>query len=432
MSDPVTQTISAYDKTTQAYATTWFHDPVMEPALDRFVSLIETPGHVLDTGCGPGRDVLFLQKRGVEAVGIDLCVGMIEEARKRVPNAVFRRMDLRSIKYPPEVFTGIWSCASFQHLPLEEAISSLREFNRVLKAKGILGISVEEGRGQGFDTLGRFHQFYSATEICNLIQDAGFQILDISSSCSSKEINGQLRTKNWLMIFARKSDSSFIDTNSTELDCFFCPESRLELPSKIGLPGPASILWGDENLYLIPDIAPLVEGHLLLITTNHYICVGACPPKLVSAIEFAQQQIRSLFQSAYSESTVFFEHGPARSRAAGSCIDHAHWHCLPISLSLRKAMDQLLKSGRAASAESLSHLYLAGESYLYLEEGNQDRYVFPVDVVPSQFFRQLVTTLTGGKDWDWQTSCRRTESKDKHVRTLARLLPLADTLLLTS
>jgi hypothetical protein len=152
----------------------------------------------------------------------------------------------------------------------------------------------------------------------------------------------------------------------------------------------------------------------------------------VSAIEFAQQQIRSLFQSAYSEATVFFEHGPARSRAAGSCIDHAHWHCLPISLSLKKAMDQLLKSGRAASAESLSHLYLAGESYLYLEEGNQDRYVFPVDVVPSQFFRQLVTTLTGGKDWDWQTSCRRTESKDKHVRTLERLLPLADTLLLTS
>lgn len=432
MSDAVAQTILAYQGIAAGYATTWFHDPVMEPILERFLSLIETPGHVMDAGCGPGRDVLFLQKRGIEVVGIDLCIGMIQEARKRVPNAVFRRMDLRSIKYPPEVFTGIWACASLQHLPLQEAIGSLREFNRVLKAKGVLGISVEEGQGEGFDTLGRFHQFYSATEICNLIQDAGFQILDISSSRSSKEINGQHHIKDWLLIVARKSDGSFIDTNDAELNCVFCPESRLELPTKIGLPGAASILWGDENLYLIPDIAPLVEGHLLLITTNHYICVGACPPKLVSAIESAQQQIRSLFQSAYSESTVFFEHGPARSRAAGSCIDHAHWHCLPISLSLKKAMDQFLKSGQAASAESLSHLYLAGQSYLYMEEGNQDGYVFPVDVVPSQFFRQLITTLSGGQDWDWQTSCRRAESKDKHLLTLKRLLPLADTLLLTS
>lgn len=40
-------------------------------------------GHVLDIGCGPGADVLWLQERGTRVTGIDLSAGAIAVARRR-------------------------------------------------------------------------------------------------------------------------------------------------------------------------------------------------------------------------------------------------------------------------------------------------------------------------------------------------------------
>lgn len=40
-------------------------------------------GHVLDVGCGVGPDVLWFQRRGIRATGIDTSAGAVEVARKR-------------------------------------------------------------------------------------------------------------------------------------------------------------------------------------------------------------------------------------------------------------------------------------------------------------------------------------------------------------
>ena len=58
---------------------------------------------------------LCLQRSGSEVLGIDLSSGMLNEARRRVPNTIFRKMDLRSPQFPPNSIGGIWACAS---LPL--------------------------------------------------------------------------------------------------------------------------------------------------------------------------------------------------------------------------------------------------------------------------------------------------------------------------
>lgn len=429
MSDPVSRTILAYDRIARAYGATWFDDPVMEPMLDRFLSLVGAPGGVLDAGCGAGRDVLAMAKRGMEAVGIDLSTAMIEEAKERVPDRVFRRMDMRSLKYPPETFAGVWACASIHHLPLLHAARSLREFERVLKPGGILSLSVEEGQGEYFDSMGRFRRFYTTTEICKLVKEAGFQIIEVRSSLSDKATSGEGCPKKWLLILAKKSNASSVFTDSeTTHDCVFCSASRFQSRSEIGIPGSGSILWGDQNLYVISDIAPLVEGHLLIVTTRHYVCVGACPEKLIRAVHSAQEQIRGLFQDAYCESAVFLEHGPARRKQAGACIDHAHLHCLPMSFRVKDAVEKLLGPGQATSADTLRQLYLAGQSYLNIENGEEDACVIPVDVIPSQFFRQVVTSLLGCGTWRWQMSCRLAETKERHRLALKKLLPLADAL----
>lgn len=428
MSNPVSQTILAYDEIAKAYAATWFDDPVMEPILDRFLEFIES-GDVLDAGCGPGRDILAMAKRGVESVGIDLCAPMIAEAWSRVPDGIFRQMDMRKLKYPPETFAGVWACASIHHLPLGDAAQSLKEFARVLKPEGVLCLTVEEGQGECFDSLGRLRHFYSATEICELINKAGFQIVEVSSSHSSKATFGEGRLKKWLLILARKPIASPIYTDGlARCDCVFCPASRFHLSAKIGVPGHGAILWGDESLYIIPDIAPLVEGHLLMVTTPHHICVGACPEQLFQAIHATRHCVQRLFQEAYSQGVVFFEHGPARHREAGACIDHAHLHCLPVSLPVKETIEQLLGSGQPASLDTLRRLHLAGQSYLYVEEERENGWAYSVDAIPSQYFRQIITSLLGQESWQWQTSRNLVETKQRYRFTLNRLLPLADAL----
>src|ERR1700731_764955 len=95
----VRRTIKAYDEIAATYAATWFDDPVMEPLLGRFYRLLEVPRTVLDAGCGPGRDVLALNNRGCDVVGIDLSLGMVAQARNRVRDQVFRGMDMRSLRF---------------------------------------------------------------------------------------------------------------------------------------------------------------------------------------------------------------------------------------------------------------------------------------------------------------------------------------------
>jgi len=52
-----------------------------EPAERKMLRLAR--GRVLDVGCGPGRVLLELQRRGFEAVGIDTSPGVVEVARLR-------------------------------------------------------------------------------------------------------------------------------------------------------------------------------------------------------------------------------------------------------------------------------------------------------------------------------------------------------------
>ncbi len=57
----------------------WFApvDPVDEAVLDR------AHGPVLDVGCGPGRHVVALRERGVDALGIDISPAFLTVARTR-------------------------------------------------------------------------------------------------------------------------------------------------------------------------------------------------------------------------------------------------------------------------------------------------------------------------------------------------------------
>lgn len=59
-------------------------------------------GPVLDVGCGPGRHLLALARRGVPAVGVDIAAAAVQHARRRGTRAVVASV------FDPLPGTGVW------------------------------------------------------------------------------------------------------------------------------------------------------------------------------------------------------------------------------------------------------------------------------------------------------------------------------------
>lgn len=214
-----------------------------------------------------------------------------------------------------------------------------------------------------------------------------------------------------------------------EPDCVFCPPLRFRLNRIAGLPGAAAVLGGDDAFFVIPDLAPVAEGHLLLVAAGHRLCAGA-----LTAAEWARAErwlawVSHLYRAAYGTTGLLvFEHGPARPQEAGACVDHLHLHLLPGAPPLARALDRSGLTGVAAGIATVRALHSAGRSYLWVGD-----VVYPVDRPRAQVLRwaALAAGAPGGATgpapaWRWQESFGLPESRRRFLATLGALLPAAD------
>jgi ubiquinone/menaquinone biosynthesis C-methylase UbiE len=201
MYDPVLRTIAAYDAVAAEYARINECNFVQKD-LDFFVENLAGKS-VLDAGCGHGRDARFFSDAGLEVTGIDLSERLLKIAVAKAPKAKFLIMDMRQLTFPDRNFDGIWSCASFLHIPKKSAGQALEEFRRVLKPAGLLYVSVKEGDGERFVKAPeygqeeRFYTFYSREDIVRLVESAGFELFaESGDSNPGKKVS-------WINVFAK-------------------------------------------------------------------------------------------------------------------------------------------------------------------------------------------------------------------------------------
>lgn len=180
----VDKTIASYDRVAFGYAQHYYSRDLMVEFRDDFCQHIPNGGLVLDAGCGPGHDSKLLVGKGYGVVGVDLSSGMVEEARRRVPEAAFVRADIRwDVKSLGRRFDGIWCCASLLHIPRDDAASTLRGLWGVANAGAPLFVSVMKGSGDVFRTedrpfgrVDRYFVWYSCEHLKRLISSAGFDV----------------------------------------------------------------------------------------------------------------------------------------------------------------------------------------------------------------------------------------------------------------
>ena len=94
---------------------------------------------VLDVGCGTGRHVIELSKKGYSCFGVDVSSAMIKKARENAPEIGFECMNMKNIKLHRK-FDAIFSVDSaFCYMKSnDDCLQALASMRKLLNSDGIL------------------------------------------------------------------------------------------------------------------------------------------------------------------------------------------------------------------------------------------------------------------------------------------------------
>lgn len=102
------------------------------------------PYHILDLGCGPGRDLKTFKSLGHQATGVDGSQRFVEMARAYSGCTVWRQ-DFVQLELPAAGFDGIYANASLFHVPSAALPKVLDDLYAALKPGGVLFSSNPRG-----------------------------------------------------------------------------------------------------------------------------------------------------------------------------------------------------------------------------------------------------------------------------------------------
>jgi ubiquinone/menaquinone biosynthesis C-methylase UbiE len=183
----VRRTQLTYDRIAADFAAIYAAMPPNLAALaDRLAQYIGPQGIIADIGCGHGRDTAWLERTNRLVIGFDLSFQMLLQA-KTITRGNLVQMDMQHPAVPSASFDGIWCCASLLHLPKLQAATTLFEFRRIIRAKGMLILSIQEGDSEGWswserDRVERYFARYQIPEMSSLLSRAGYAIHEQSTS----------------------------------------------------------------------------------------------------------------------------------------------------------------------------------------------------------------------------------------------------------
>lgn len=111
-----------------------------------FIERLPPGAHILDAGCGSGRDSLAFLRLGFRVTAMDASAELARRAEALLGQPVlvlrFQELDFE------EAFDGIWANASLLHVPRAEIDDVLERLIRALKPGGILYVSFKQGPGE--------------------------------------------------------------------------------------------------------------------------------------------------------------------------------------------------------------------------------------------------------------------------------------------
>ena len=168
----------------------------MSKVIARFLAYLPKGSHILDAGCGSGRDTKTFLSMNYQVTAFDaskpLCTLASTYTGIKVANTTF-------IEFTSDnSFDGIWACASLLHVPRDQLTKTLSHLSQYLKPNGYFYCSFKLGNEET-ESDNRLFNNQNETSILKYITE-NMEVVDIWTSDDNTKI---LRQQKWLNIILR-------------------------------------------------------------------------------------------------------------------------------------------------------------------------------------------------------------------------------------
>ena len=185
-------TINFYNEHVEDFAQDTIEAKMTE-VQDRFIKHLAIGSHILDLGCGSGRDSLLFLNRGFIITALDGSKELCNSASKLIGQDVICKT-FDEINYEEE-FDGVWACASLLHVPSTEMKSVIGRVIKALKPWGVFYASFKYGEFEG-DRKGRFYTDLTEDAFVKLI--CKFNEVQIVELWISGDVRPGREEEKWL------------------------------------------------------------------------------------------------------------------------------------------------------------------------------------------------------------------------------------------
>lgn len=168
---------------------------------DKFLSFLPPQAHILDFGCGPGRDTKYFLDHGFRTDAIDgseeFCRIASEYTGIPVKQMLFQELNAS------EEYDGIWTCSSILHSTYDDLNDILMKLARALKQEGILYASFKYGDFEGMRN-GRYFIDMTEDKLQRILQET--DVFQIKEKWISSDVRPGRDDEKWMnMILVKKN-----------------------------------------------------------------------------------------------------------------------------------------------------------------------------------------------------------------------------------
>jgi diadenosine tetraphosphate (Ap4A) HIT family hydrolase len=165
-------------------------------------------------------------------------------------------------------------------------------------------------------------------------------------------------------------------------------------------------VWQGDHFYVLLDVAPIVEGHALICSYEHYPSAADLPAELVGELDELCGRLQAFYAREYRTFTLF-EHGRTghcvRHSPAERACNHLHVHVLPLPSDLTERIGL----GQRTTWRSWCDVGVLGadvDGYVAVQTPAAGRCFYPVlRTLPSHYLRTRAAELTGSPEVaDWE------------------------------
>jgi len=171
-----------YQKNYNAYQEKTFS---IDPAsfLAPLAQRLPAEAFILDVGCGSGRDLLWMKKKGFDVIGFERSPGLAELARDNVGCEVIEG-DFETYDFSSILVDAVMLVGALVHLPHERFSKVFDNITDAISDNGSVLITLKQGSGDRTDPDGRVFYLWEDPKASEVFDTLGFKVCDFSTSVS--------------------------------------------------------------------------------------------------------------------------------------------------------------------------------------------------------------------------------------------------------